>query len=48
MGKQFTIIIKNEDLSDSDVYMALRDYTDELLKNGDIEEYPEFEIIEME
>ena len=48
MSKQFTIIIKNEDLTEADLYMAIENYADEMLEDGEIEEVLDFEIIAMD
>lgn len=48
MSRQFTVILKNEDLSTIDISMAIQDYADELLNAGEIEEYLKFEVIEMD
>ena len=48
MSREFKIIIKNEDLHEADIFMAIENYADELLKYGEIEETLEFDVITMD
>lgn len=48
MSKQFTIILKNEDLTETDIYMAIREYADDLFTDGEISEDLEFEVHSMD
>lgn len=44
MSRQFTIILKNEDLSAIDIYMAIEEYAGDLYTNGEISESLDFEV----
>ena len=44
MSRQFTIILKNEDLSVADVYMAIEKYTDEMFYEDELDDTLDFEV----
>lgn len=44
MSRQFTVILKNEDLTESDIHIAIENYADELFDDGDLSEILEFEV----
>ena len=48
MSREFKIIIKNEDLNEADIFMAIENYADEMLEDGEIEEVLDFEVIAMD
>ena len=48
MSREFKIIIKNEDLHEADIFMAIENYADEMLEDGEIEEVLDFEVIAMD
>ena len=48
MSREFKIIIKNEDLHEADIFMAIENYADEMLGDGEIEEVLDFEVIAMD
>lgn len=43
MSRQFTVILKNDDLSVADIHMAIENYADELFDDGELSEILEFE-----
>lgn len=48
MGKQFAIIIKDKDLTEDDIYVAMEQYVDGMLENREIDKPLEFEIRQMD